>query len=88
MKRYNLCLIAATVLVSTVSMADAAGPNLDIVGIKVGMSEQDALAAFKAHNPRLVLVQPTHQVAGFTELIQPSASGMVTAERYVRRRKC
>jgi hypothetical protein len=77
MNRYKFCLIAAIAASVFVRAVDAAGPDLDIAGFKVGMSEADAMAAIKAHNPRLVMTQPSHQLEGFSVAVQPSASGMV-----------
>ena len=77
MNKYFVCLIAALTASAATSLVSAASPNLDIVGIKVGMSESDALAVMKAHNPRLLLVQPMHRLKGFSEPVHPSAGGMI-----------
>ncbi len=74
MKSYLIVAIAASVFVCA---ADAAGPDLDIAGFKVGMSEAEVMAAIKTHDPRLVMSQPSHRLEGFSVAVHPSASGMV-----------
>ncbi len=41
------------------------------------MSEDDAIAALKAHNPRLVLTQPAHRIEGISEPVRPFVTGTV-----------
>jgi hypothetical protein len=77
MKRLIFSLIAALVASFFVGSANAAGPTLDVAGIKIGMSEDDAIAALKAHNPRLLLTQPAHQIEGISEPVRPIVSGKV-----------
>jgi hypothetical protein len=42
------------------------------------MSEDDALAALKAHNPRLYLTVPAHRIEGISEPVRLFVSGMAT----------
>jgi hypothetical protein len=77
MRRLILCLIAPLVATCFVGSAGAAGPTLDVAGIKIGMSEDDAIEALKAHNPRLPLSQPGHRIEGISEPVRPFVTGHV-----------
>src|ERR1700683_4562948 len=77
MRRLIFCLTAPLIAISFVGSAGAAGPNLDVAGIKIGMKEDDAIAALKAHNPRLPLTQPAHRIEGISEPVRPFVTGHV-----------
>ncbi len=77
MNRSILCLIAPLVATTFIISVRAAGATLDVAGIKIGMSEDDAIAALKAHNPRLNLAQPAHKIEGISESVLPLVTGMV-----------
>jgi hypothetical protein len=58
--------------VANVGLAE--GPNLDIVGIKIGVSEPEAVAALKAHNPRLVVNETPHRLEGLPKAVMPAVT--------------
>ena len=53
-----------------------AGVNLDIVGIKPGMTVKEAMIALRADNPRLMLTPNTHQYEGFADPLLLYVSGL------------
>lgn len=58
-KRYMLAQVAAVLALSAWAHPGFAAPDWDIVGIKLGMTEQQARAAIKAHSARAVLNENT-----------------------------
>ena len=71
--RFLVFTLLATLAIATGAAAQGqapalpAPPNLDVVGIKLGMPVKDALAALKADNLGLTLVQQTLQLEGFDQ---------------------
>jgi hypothetical protein len=58
------------------AVADSSsGANLDVVGIKPGMTVKDAMLALKADNPRLTLLPSTLQIEGFKDQLMTSVTG-------------
>ena len=57
-----LILTVAAVMIASAS--EAAGPNLDVAGVKIGMSMNDAIAALKADNPKFYINVVSHQWEG------------------------
>jgi hypothetical protein len=51
--------------------ANAAEPNLDVAGVKIGMSLDNAVAALKADNPKFYVNVVSHQWEGFTAPLHP-----------------
>ena len=53
----------------------AGGINLDVVGIKLGMTVRDSMLALKADNPRMTLTPSTLEFEGFTGPLLFSVAG-------------
>jgi hypothetical protein len=71
MKRVLFFTIAALVTTIGAHAQGAAGPNLDVAGIKIGMGVKDAMAALKAENPKFSIQIPNHQLEGFPMPLHP-----------------
>jgi len=57
----------------------AGGIDLDVVGIRLGMTVKDAMLALKADNPRMTLTPSTRQYEGFTGQLLLSVVGAEAA---------
>jgi hypothetical protein len=57
---------------STTARAQSSPPNLDVVGIKLGMPVKTAVATMKANNPRLNIKEDTFQLEGFDQVVLSS----------------
>jgi hypothetical protein len=79
MNRYILCFVAALTAVSSVALVRAAVPKLDIAGLAIGMSEDDAIPALKAHNAHFGIEQHTSTLPGISEPIKPLVNASVSA---------
>jgi hypothetical protein len=60
--------------------AQSAAPNLDVVGVKLGMPVKTAVATMKANNPRLTLQEDTFQLEGFDQVVLSSIEASVSGE--------
>src|SRR5579883_1616011 len=76
MTRISRYLIAG---IAFAAASYGAGPNLDIVGFKIGMSEEDAVAALKPHNARFYVNQPAIKLEGIAEPVKPVAMATASA---------
>jgi hypothetical protein len=66
-----ICLILTAAVVMIVPASEAAGPNLDVAGVKIGMNMNDAVAALKADNPKFYINVVSHQWEGFSSPLHP-----------------
>ena len=60
--------------------AQSSAPNLDVVGIKLGMPVKTAVTAIKASNPRLTVQEDTFQLEGFDQVVLSSIVASVSGE--------
>jgi hypothetical protein len=65
---------------SAAARAQSAVPNLDVVGIKLGMPVKTAVATMKATNPRLNIAEDTFQLEGFDQVVLTSIVAAVPGE--------
>ena len=68
----------ATGATQATTQTAASTANLDVVGIKIGMTIKDAMLALKADNPNLTLNPTTKQLEGFTQDLMPDVYAVGT----------
>ena len=61
--------------------AYAAGPDLDVAGVKIGMSMNDAIAALKADNSKFYINVVSHQWEGFSAPLHPFVLAQSTGDK-------
>jgi hypothetical protein len=75
----NVCGAVAACLIGigwdAARAQSAGGINLDVVGIRLGMTVKDAMLALKADNPRMTLSPATLELEGFTGPLLFSVAG-------------
>ena len=76
-----ICLILMAAAIAVAPSSEAAGPNLDVAGVKIGMSMNDAVAALKADNPRFYINVVSHQWEGFSAPLHPFVLAQSTGDQ-------
>jgi hypothetical protein len=75
----TLTLLSAVAAIASATALHATVPDLAVAGFKIGMSEDDALAALKSHNARFVINEPALDIQGFSESLKPIATAQALA---------
>jgi hypothetical protein len=77
---HSALLAFAVIAGSAMAGAQSPAPNLDVVGIKLGMPVKTAIATMKATNSRLTVQEDTFQLEGFDQVVLSSLRATVSTE--------
>jgi hypothetical protein len=78
--RLAVSLILSIAAAFLASAGNAASPNLDVAGVKIGMSLTDAVAALKADNPKFYINVVSHQWDGLSAPVHPFVLAQSTGD--------
>jgi hypothetical protein len=76
-----LGLFLSAVVLAVSPASEAAGPNLDVAGLKIGMSMDNAISALKEDNPSFHISVVSHQWEGFSAPLHPFVAAQSTGNK-------